>query len=694
MDEQERDDGLLTPEPEAPDAFVARVTASQNLVPDLSDDERVQIAMRVMDDYQLDKDSMADWLQQMERGIKLATLAKEAKTYPFDGAANVKYPLITSAALQFNARAYPAIVPSSDVVKAKVWGKDPQGTKAARGQRVAEFMSWQLTAKVEEWEPETDKLLTILPIVGEVFRKWWYDSAEGRPRCRLIEPGKLIVNAKVKSLSDAPRLTEELPLYPGEIETRIRSGQFEPFEGEEPAEDRQAAQDFIEQHCRYDLDGDGYEEPYIATVHVATRTLVRMVADFGPEDVQFQRQQIQSVTMAVDQMTGAPVLVPVVQEVATGILGIKRGSYFIDYLFMPAMDGSFHGTGLGLLLGDISEAINSIINNLLDAGHFASLGGGFIGSEFRMKGGGSRFRPGEWKMVTGPGDDVRKALVPMTFPGPDAVMFQMLGMLIEAGREIASVKDVMTGDSGGRQQTATTTLALIEQGMMVFTAAYKRIFVALKREYKLLAKINAGTVGREEYSAFFDGQEQYDPQQDFGAHDMDVEPVADPRSVTKMQMAAKAQLVMQMAEQGLVDKGEAVKRAAEAADIPDFEALLPKPDPMAQQMQQLQMEGAMAELKNLMAETELTIAQIDSERASAAKDLSDARVAEGELRLKALSERLRDDRERMGSLLAASARMAGQPRDAGPQGRNVAGAGAPQGGLGSILPVGPTGFGS
>lgn len=700
MDEQELDVGLLTDDPVAepappipPEQFVAWVTGAENIAAELTQGELDTIARNAVDDYKMDKDSMSTWLQQMERGIKLATLAKERKTYPFDDAANVKYPLVTSAALQFNARSYPAIVPDDRVVKAKVWGADPSGGKAARADRVSEFMSWQLSSKVTEWEPETDKLLTILPIVGECHRKWWFDPVANRARCRLIEPGKLIVNDKVKCLDDAPRVTEEIPLFPVEIESRIRSGQFVSFEYTDASDDTQGPQDFIEQHTRIDLDLDGYEEPYIVTVHVDTMTVVRLIADFAPEDVAYQREMVATEVMApvvVDPMTGTTVDVPQVveQEVVTGIISIPRGSYFVDFQFMPGMDGGYHGTGLGLLLGDISDAINGIINTLLDAGHYASLGGGFIGGEVRLKGGAQRIRPGEWRMIPASGDDIRKAMMPMTFPGPDAVLFQMLGMLIDAGREIASVKDVITGEAP-RQQTATTTLALIEQGMMVFTAAYKRIFRALKREYQLVAKLNAQTVTPEEYNAFHDGQQPYDPAADFGAADVDVEPVADPRSVTKMQEAAKAQLVMQMAEQGLVDKAEATKRVAQSADIPDFEQLIPKPDQAQMMMQQMQMAGAETQLMQARVDVELTLAKVESERAKAMKDLSEVQAGEVGLRLDALRMMLEDRRARMDQLLGAAGGMAGAPGDAGAArgagqgaGGQAAGAGGPMAGFG------------
>jgi chaperonin GroES len=252
----------------------------------------------------------------------------------------------------------------------------------------------------------------------------------------------------------------------------------------------------------------------------------------------------------------------------------------------------------------------------------------------RLKGGVARFSPGEWKQHQASGGDIRSSIVPMTFPGPDATMFQMLGMLIEAGREIASVKDVMTGEQPRQQQTATTTLALIEQGMMVFTAAYKRIYRALKDEFRLLAKINAETLGEEKYNAFHDsmaaqqeampqdemmpqgmipqgmmghnGGPPFSPQADFSMGDMDIQPVADPRNVTKMQQAAKAQVIMEWSQAGMVDQDEALSRMAESLDIEDVEELLPKVDPMQQQMAQhgaqIQMQMAEADLAMKSAE--------------------------------------------------------------------------------------------
>jgi chaperonin GroES len=699
----------------SPQEFVAFVTQAQNLAAELDDKELPGIAQQVISDYEMDKSSMGDWLDRMKRGLELAQLVKEDRSYPFKGAANVKYPLVTSAALQFNARAYPAIVPPDRIVNAKVWGADHEGKKAARAERVSEYESWQLSAQVEEWERDTDRLLVQLPIVGTMIRKWWFDPNLNRPRCRLVDPGCFVVNDKVKTLNDAPRLSEELPLYPNEIETRIRTGDFVSFEWTAD-DDEQGPQDFIEQHTLLDLDEDGLFEPYIVTVHKDTQTVVRIVADFREEDVSYKTetrpvQQMVPMQDSMGNLYQMPQIVP--QPVATGINDIRRGSYFVAFEFMPGMDGSFHGTGLGLLLGDISDSINTIINMLLDAGHYASLGGGFLGSEIRLKGGSNRFQPGEWKTTTNKGQDLKNAIVPMTFPGPDATLYQMLGMLIEAGREISSVKDVVTGDGGslGKNASPTTTLALIEQGMMVFTASYKRIFRSLKEEYRLLARINAETLDVETYSKFHDemgeaqegpdgqmmpGQPvQLDPQADFNLSDMDIQPVADPRNVTKMQQAAKAEMVMAWAQAGMADQGEALSRAAEAMDIEDVDALLPKPDPMQEQIAMLQFQGAQAEVAEKMAKVELTMAQVDEARSAAVENMANAQTDEARVRIEAQKLRfdqmmklLEEDRARLETAVRGVEGMARASRDGGAQGSN----GSDLGGAGAV-PQGPMVFG-
>lgn len=637
------------------------ILSAPNLAEEMSDRHLAEVGQQVVRDYKTDKESMSEWLEKMEKAIDLAKLGKKVKDYPFKNASNVKYPLVATAALQFNARSYPAIVPSDNVVKCKVWGRDVTGQKAQRAERVASFMSWQLSCEVEEWEAETDKLLVQLPIVGDMFRKVWFDGE--RPRCKLVEPGRMIVNDKCQNIQLAPRVTEEYDLYPYQVTEREADGRFIEIEYTRTDEDDQSPEMFIEQHVRLDLDEDGYPEPYIVTVHVESEKIVAVAPDFEMDDVKFATVQQPVSVMAQTEM--GPIAQLQMQEVPVGVERIRRRSYFVHYQFMPSMDGGFWGTGLGILLGDISATINTTFNMLIDSGHRQALGGGFIGSEFRLKGGALRMRPGEWLKVQATGNDIRSAIVEATTPEPSSVLFQMLGMLIDAGREISSTKDVLTGETQ-HNMTATTTMALIEQGLKVFTAAYKRIFRSMKREYKLFAAINATALDPEKYNVFLDDAQKdeqgefqsvmHDPAADFGAADMDIQPVSDPSSVTKMQEMAKAQLLMELSDAGKVDPAEATTRVLEAASIGDAEALIPKPDPAQQQLQQqmmmLQMKGAEADVTNKMVEIDLTLAKIEKMQAETATEMADGERNDARLRLDALKLALEERRNDLQTALA------------------------------------------
>src|SRR5690242_7311228 len=74
------------------------------------------IGRDVVDGYENDEKSCVEWFKRNKEYMKLATQVMERKTWPWDGAANVKYPLLTTAALQFAARAYGSLIPSFDVV--------------------------------------------------------------------------------------------------------------------------------------------------------------------------------------------------------------------------------------------------------------------------------------------------------------------------------------------------------------------------------------------------------------------------------------------------------------------------------------------------------------------------------------------------------------------------------------------------
>jgi len=578
--------------------------ASDNIAEMLTEDELGRIGSLVMAEFEIDERSNAEWAAVAKEALEAAMQIPEAKNTPFAGASNVKYPLVTVAALQFNARAYPAIVDGAGIVKAKVVGNDdgvPEmgpdgqpviqqgpdgqpapvwkvepGGKRAKADRISRHMSYQLTDEMEEWEEDTDTLLMQLPIVGTAFRKVYYDQNLGRNMAAMVAGTDLVVNRNTRSLDTTPRATHRLKLYPHEVQERQNSGlwleTFDPgtVSSEDGSGDDDAPHDFLEQHRLLDLDKDGYREPYIVTVHKDSGEVVRIVANYGLEDIHMA---------------------------ATKVRRIDRRQFFVKYGFIPDPKGGFYDIGFGQLLRSIGAAIDTTINQMLDAGHLQNAGGGFIGSGVRLKKGMITAEIGRYVAVDSPGRNIREAIVNHEFPGPSPVLFSLLGMMIEAAKDITAVQDIMTGDGKDANQTATTTLALIEQGMKVFTAIYKRIYRSLKQEFKLLFRLNAEHLPDEAYFNVLDTPEAI-ARSDYDAASYDVCPQADPKLVTDMQRLARAQLLQGFIGDPMVDQMELRRRIFVAQGQEDIDRLLPPPQPP----NPLAQAGAEAEVRKIVSE--------------------------------------------------------------------------------------------
>ena len=142
-------------------ATTKELLSTANIAEMMDDVQLTTIGEKVVREYNMDKESRQDWEYKMDESMKLALQVVEQKSFPWAGASNVKFPLITIAALQFHARAYPALITGTDIVKCRVNGPDPTGEKTARAQRVEDFMSYQLLEEDEAWEDQMDKVLIL-----------------------------------------------------------------------------------------------------------------------------------------------------------------------------------------------------------------------------------------------------------------------------------------------------------------------------------------------------------------------------------------------------------------------------------------------------------------------------------------------------------------------------------------------------
>jgi chaperonin GroES len=385
---------------------------------------------------------------------------------------------------------------------------------------------------MEEWEEDTDQLLTSLPVVGMYFRKTYFDPLYGRNMSVSISPLDLVIHQKSKSLKTTRRISEKIMLYRNDVLERENSKMFveDSIKVMETADEEDKAELFIEQHTWIDLDEDGYQEPYIVTIHKESEKVVRIVARYDEDGIKVNS--------------------------SNKITRIEPVHYYTDFGFLPDPAGNYYKMGFAHLLGPINESISTTINQLLDAGHLANVQGGLLGAGIRIKGGKIRIVPGEFQPVETQGGALRDNVFRFPFKEPSTVLFQLLGLLTETGMKLAAVSETMTGEMPGQNTPATTVLAMIEQGLKVFTSIYKRVFRSLKSEYKKLYRLNRLYMDEQEYVTVLDDQLAVF-RKDYDLKDLDIVPVADPTVSSEAQRLARAQAILNTMQYNPTMKGKA-----------------------------------------------------------------------------------------------------------------------------------------
>lgn len=545
--------------------YVLELIEQTNIAEKLDEDKLRKIGSDCKAAFDEDIDSRKEWERNLEDWLKLAAQVRDEKSYPWPNASNVKYPLISTAAMQFSARAFPALVPGDGkIVKSRIFGKDPTAEKASKADRVSTYMNFQLTYDMPYWVDEMDKLLMSVSVFGLMFKKTFYNTLDKKVESKLIYPENFVVDYWTRSLEEAERISEIVYLPPREVESKKKRGIFldkdylkaVPTENKPvffnsttnqvpPSVEETAPLLFIEQHCYLDLDDDGIVEPYVVTFHHKSGCIARITARFTDNDVIMENGDI---------------------------VAVRPIQYYTKYGFIPNPDGSFYDLGFGCLLGPLNEAVNTLVNQLIDAGTINNLQSGFIGKGLRMKMGDANFKPGEWKVVNSVGDDIRKQLVPLPSKEPSPVLFQLLGMLVTSGKELASVAEIFTGKLPGQNTPATTTQETIEQGMKVFTAIYKRIYGALEKEFKKIYRLNKIYTNQKKYVAVLDDQIGPD---DFNDESYDICPAADPTASTATEKLQKAMALVPLLQLGTIDPMQVTMRILEAQEQPNWEQLIP-----------------------------------------------------------------------------------------------------------------------
>jgi hypothetical protein len=235
----------------------------------------------------------------------------------------------------------------------------------------------------------------------------------------------------------------------------------------------------------------------------------------------------------------------------------------------------FYGTGMIHLIGGLAKSATSILRQLIDAGTLSNLPAGLKTRGLRIKGDNTPLMPGEFRDVDVPGGSIRDAIYPLPYKEPSAVLYQLLGNVVEEGRRIGSVADIQVGDMNS-QAPVGTTLALLERSMKVMSGVQARLHAAMKNELRILSNIVHDFMD-EEYSYEIEGD--FNRIDDFDGR-IDVIPVSDPNASTMAQRIMQYQAALQLAQQApqLYDMGKLHRQMLEVLGIPDAGDIIKLPE--------------------------------------------------------------------------------------------------------------------
>jgi len=556
------------------------VEHDSNLADMLSDSELASLASELIGDFDADLRSRGDWEKAYVKGLDLLGLRIEDRTTPWPGACGVYHPILTEAVIRFQAQTIMEIYPASGPAKTKIMGKvTPE--KLKQSDRVEQELNYVITEKMTDYRAETEQLLFKLAMAGSAFRKVYYDPVAERPAAAFVPAEDFVTAYGTTDLKTSPRYTHVMRMYPNEVRQLQLSGFYRDVDlpepspdyseiekkqdrltGEIPAVENDDRHKILEMHVDLDLPGfeseDGLLLPYIITMDKSSQTILSIRRNWREDDP----------------------------------MRVKR-LHFVPYQYLPGL--GFYGTGLIHLIGGIAKSATSILRQLVDAGTLSNLPAGLKARGLRIKGDDSPIQPGEFRDVDVASGSIRESITFLPYKEPSAVLYQLLGNLVDEGRRIGSIAEMNVGESNPEAPVGTT-LALIERSMKVMSAVQARVHESLGKELRLIADVIKDFMPDEyEYDVSDESGQTFSRTDDFGGG-VDIIPVSDPNASTMAQKVMQYQAALQLAQQSpeLYDLALLHRQMLEVLNIKNADQIIkqqtepPMMDPVTENMMALQ----------------------------------------------------------------------------------------------------------
>ena len=525
-----------------------------------------ELSTELRSSYQEDLESRSEWEETYTKGLDQLGIKHEERSTPFEGASGVTHPLIAESVTQFQAQAYKELLPAGGPVQTQVLGLQDVA-REEQAARVKDFMNYQITEVMEEFDPDMDQLLFYLPLSGSTFKKVYFDETKKRAVSKFVPAQDLVVSYAASDLETAVRVTHVLRMDANEVRKMQVAGVYKDVELSKYDEGEDEVRNKIDEI-------QGTSKTYSDDVF----TILEMHVDLDLEGFEDMSSTGQPTGVALPYIVtideGSGEILSIRRNYIQGSTVAKKIQYFVHYRFMPGL--GFYGFGLIHMIGGLGRAATSILRQLIDAGTLANLPAGFKARGVRVRNDDEPLQPGEWRDIDAPGGDIKSSIIPLPYKEPSGTLTQLLAALVEGAKRFVSLADQKTGDMNS-QAPVGTTVAMLERGMKVMSAIHKRLHYSQKTEFRILARIFAENLPPQ-YPYEVAGAERTIKAEDFDNR-IDVIPVSDPNIFSMAQRVTLAQTQLQLAQSNpqIHNLHSAYRRMYQALEIQNIDEVLPPP---------------------------------------------------------------------------------------------------------------------
>ncbi len=544
-----------------------------NLAEVLDEGTLGELSSELRASYNEDLDSRDEWEETYVKGLDLLGLKTEERTTPFEGASGITHPMISESVTQFQAQAYKELLPAGGPVRTNVLGLQ-NAEREEQANRVKDFMNYQITEVMEEYDPDMDQMLFYLPLSGSTFKKVYFDQTRQRAVAKFIPAQDLVVPYSASDLATSTRVTHVLRMDENDVRKMQVAQVYRDVDLQTSSD---TEEDPVKQKVN-ELEGisKNYSDDVLTILEMHVELDLERFEDLDPETGESTGIRLPYV-VTIDESSGKVLAIRRNYDM-TDPLKRKR-QYFVHYKFMPGL--GFYGFGLVHMIGGLGRAATSLLRQLIDAGTLANLPAGFKARGVRVRNSDEPLQPGEFRDIDAPGGSIRDAIVPLPYKEPSATLAQLLGGLVNDGRRFVALADQQMSDMN-QETPVGTTVAMLERGMKVMSAIHKRMHYAQKTEFRLLARIFAENLPPM-YPYEVAGAPQQVKMQDFDAR-IDVLPVSDPNIFSMSQRVTLAQTQLQLAQSNpqMHNLHAAYRRMYQALEVQNIDEILPPPPPPPQ----------------------------------------------------------------------------------------------------------------